>query len=75
MTFDQLEDSILLLVKIKNNFTDNEISFIKNHHLEFIDLVVFVMAYPGDADQTISFVDPDNNQTVSITSQGTPSQE
>nr|WP_319374397.1 hypothetical protein [uncultured Methanobacterium sp.] len=66
MTFDQLEDSILLLVKIKNNFTDSEIAFIKNHRLEFIDLVGFIMAYPGDAIQTISFVDPDNNQTVSI---------
>jgi len=72
MTFDQLEDSILLLVKIKNNFTDNETSFIKNHRLEFIDMVGFVMAYPGDAIQTISFVDPDNNQTVSINFPGNP---
>nr|WP_245248299.1 right-handed parallel beta-helix repeat-containing protein [Methanobacterium petrolearium] len=72
MTFDQLEDFVLLLVKVENNFTDNETSFIKNHRREFIDLVGFTMVYPGDAAQTISIVDPDNNETISINLPGNP---
>lgn len=72
LTVSQLEDFILFGVKLQNNFTDSEINFIKNHRYEFIDLVGFGMFYPGDAAQTISFVDPDNNQTVSINFPGNP---
>jgi len=71
-TVSQLEDFILFGVKLQNNFTDNEINFIKNHRYEFIDLVGFGMFYPGDAAQTISFVDPDNNETISINFPGNP---
>lgn len=71
-TVSQLEDFILFGAKQQNNFTDSEINFIKNHRYEFIDLVGFGMSYPGDAAQTINFIDPDNNQTVNLNLPGNP---
>jgi len=72
LTVNQLEDFILFGVKQQYNFTNNEIAFIKNNRRYFVDFVVFGMSYPGDAAQTISFVDPDNNETLSINFPGNP---
>ncbi|PKL66220.1 MAG: hypothetical protein CVV28_11995, partial [Methanobacteriales archaeon HGW-Methanobacteriales-1] len=72
LTISQLEDFVLFVVQEQNNFTDNEINFIKNNRNYFIDLVGVQMFYPGDAVKTINIVDPDNNGTLSMNCPGNP---
>jgi len=72
LTFSQLEDLVLLMVKEQNNFTDSEIAFIKNNRRYFMDFVGVQMFYPGDPAQTIAVTDPNTDETLNLNFPGNP---
>ncbi|BDZ68575.1 NosD domain-containing protein [Methanobacterium ferruginis] len=69
-TIEQLEDVFLTLIKLQNNFTDNEINFIKNNRNMFIDSMYVLMTYPGDVTEYVTLKNPNTNETLSFIKPG-----
>ncbi len=71
LTGSDLETALLNLIKLENEFTDDEIQFIANRKY-FEDDIATYIKYPGDAFKRITFEDPDSGELVDINFPGNP---